>query len=230
MSLTNEVKDYFAKLIEPLATHKTLHELLDTFKTEMLSKIELHLNDQNKRIEQLESSLALKQNAIDKLSIKIDDNEQYSRRCCLRINNVEVEDRDDVFEKVKKCYDEVGVKFDKNAIDRAHRIGGKIVKDNWKKIQQIIVKFRSWDDRAKLYKARPKFINDVRKKPSFRITVDLTKRRLGLLGVARELIKDRENIRFVFSDINCSLAICLQDGSFHRFNSEEELSTLLNKI
>ena len=58
--------------------------------------------------------------------IKCDDNEQYSRRNCLRIHGIESkknEKIDDVWQKVTDCYEPVQVSFAQEDIDCAHRIG-----------------------------------------------------------------------------------------------------------
>ena len=71
--------------------------------------------------------------------------------------------------------------------------------------QQIIVKFKSWNDRKELYEARPK-----KKKPSWpncKISVDLTKRRYDLLWAARGLVDDVEGVEYAFCNVNCSLAL-----------------------
>ena len=54
-----------------------------------MKKIEGNFKEQNGRIEELESKLALKQNIIDNLEIECDDNEGYSRRSCLRIHGLD---------------------------------------------------------------------------------------------------------------------------------------------
>ena len=66
------------------------------------------------------------ENTIDQLLIKCDDNEQYSRRSCLRIHGVEVkenEDEDGIMNELEDCYSSVNLQFDANDIDCAHRIG-----------------------------------------------------------------------------------------------------------
>ena len=57
---------------------------------------------------------------------------------------------------------EVGINFDHHAIDCVHRIVKKFWDESGKETQQIIVKFRSYNDREKFYRARPK---GLEKKP-----------------------------------------------------------------
>ena len=80
----------------------------------------------------------------DQLEIKCDDNEQYSERTSIRIHGIEVpenESIDNVMPVVKSCHDKINVPFDRDNIDRVHRIGKKYTDENTgKKIQSIIVK------------------------------------------------------------------------------------------
>ena len=62
----------------------------------------------------------------------------------------------------------------------------------------------------------------------FTVSVDLTERRYLLLTKAKGLIKGKSNIKYVYSDINCSFALRFNDDSFKVFNSERELLSLLN--
>ena len=74
MSITSEMREYFENLMKPLVTNETL-EQLKSFQDELMKKIEDKFKEQNDRIEELESKLAMKQNIIDHLEIKCDDNE-----------------------------------------------------------------------------------------------------------------------------------------------------------
>ena len=51
MVLTNEVKDYFSKLIEPLAKSENINDLFEKFKTDVLSKLEERISQQDNKIE-----------------------------------------------------------------------------------------------------------------------------------------------------------------------------------
>ena len=227
-----ELKCYFEKLIEPLVTNNSLEELFNKLKDEIMKKFDKKISEQNAKIEKLESIIAIHENTIDQLLIKCDDNEQYSRRSCLRIHGVEVkenEDEDGIMNVLEDCYSSVNLQFDANDIDRAHRTGLPYTdKNSGKKVKSIIVKFRSWKARQRFYKGRPRHYADSSKKPGFTVSVDLTKRRYLLLTKAKGLIKGNSNIKYVYSDINCSLALRFKDDSFKYFNSERELLSLLN--
>ena len=130
---------------------------------------------------------------------------------------------------VKSCHEEVGLDFDPSCIDRVHRVAKVFHNENGEKIQPILVKFRSWNDRVKFYKARPKFKNNS-PKPGFTIAIDLTKRRYELLKFARGVIKDNVKVKYAFADINCSPGICLHDDKLCFFNSKDELSKILDRV
>ena len=78
--------------------------------------IEDKFKEQHDRIEELESKLAMKQNIIDHLEIKCDDNEQYSRRSCLRIHGLDFSSDEDegVLKKLEKCYSDMRIEFNQN--------------------------------------------------------------------------------------------------------------------
>ena len=93
------------------------------------------------------------------------------------------------------------------------------------------MKFKSWKSRQQLYNARPRVQNDGKKKPhqNFSISVDLTRRHYNLLSEARGMVKDINAINFAFTDINCSLELRFNNGSFEYFNSKQELHDLIDK-
>ena len=121
------------------------------------------------------------------------------------------------------------IPFNENEIDRAHGNGKPLLdKERKKKIRSVIVKCKSWKARA----VRPKNYINGRKKPgltSFIVSLDLRKHRYSLLAKAKSIIKDNPAVMFAFADINCSLALKLNDDKFHYFNSEDELNMILQK-
>ena len=128
----------------------------------------------------------------------------------------ENEDEEGIMNVREDCYSSVNLQFDANDIDRAHHIGLPYTdKNSGKKVKSIIVKFRLWKSRQ----GRPRYYADSSKKPGFTVSVDLTKRRYLLLTKAKRLIKGNSNIKYVYSDINCSLALRSKDDSFKYFTS-----------
>ena len=73
-----------------------------------------------------------------------DDNEQYSRRSCLRIHGIEFKEGDDgdVMEEIEKCCDVMGIPFHENEIDKTHGIEKPFWdKERKKKVRSVIVKY-----------------------------------------------------------------------------------------
>ena len=138
-----------------------------------------------------------------------------------------------MIEKIRECYNALELPFNEEAIDRAHRVGkeytNKILK---KKVKSIILKFKSRKACQKLYNARRRAQKDGKKKPrqNFNISVDLTRRRYQLLSEAKEIVKDNNGINFPFVNINCSLGVRYDNGSFDYFNSEQELHNIIDKF
>ena len=227
-AISDANKAYFKDLIKPLNEgQKDILQMFEEFKNEVVVKLQEKIFQQDEKIQILESKIELKNNLIEKLLVKTDDVEQYSRRSCLRINGVAYDESksEDVSSLVADCYKSVGVAFDPNCIDRCHRIGKPITNTTTGQVtKQIIVRYQSWNSRTSFYKKRPKW------KPgqnSFSVSLDLTQRRYGLLKYAKEAIKSYPSVDFVFADVNCSLALKLNDNSFWFFNDESQLNKIL---
>ena len=89
--VSKEISDYFTKLVEPLVTTQRLEEMFGKFKEEIIERFEEKFTAQNQKIVDLEEKIALQEKKIENLSIKCDDNEQYSRRYCLRMYGLKYE-------------------------------------------------------------------------------------------------------------------------------------------
>ena len=242
MVVSKENQAFFAKLVEPLATREYLNEMFEEFKRDVTSKFENHIEIQDRKIEELKAELEISKNVSNQLAsklhdneIKCDDNEQYSRRSCLRIHGVKIKEdgeKEDVMELIKKCYSDMKLDYNPQEIDRAHRIGKVYtdVKTNVK-TKSIIVKFKSWGPRTEFYKARPKaFVNGEKKPCKFKVSLDLTKRRHDLLKNVQGTIKNYPDVCFAFADINCSLGLKLNDKIYHYFNDEHQLMGILDNL
>ena len=126
MSVSQEIHEYFSELVERLATNEVLEDMFKKFKEEIISKFVEKIDEQNRKIDELEGKIAIQSNTIDQLIIKCVENEQYSRRSCLRIHGIECNDDErngNVLERVKECYEEMNLSFQDENIDRVHRIG-----------------------------------------------------------------------------------------------------------
>ena len=89
MSVSQEHRDYFSELIQPLATNECLEQMFQKLKEEIVTTFEERFTEQNKKIDDLEQQVSYQENSINQLLIKCDDNEQYSRLNCLRIHGIE---------------------------------------------------------------------------------------------------------------------------------------------
>ena len=126
----------------------------------------------NKKLEELATKKDVEQlkNLVNSLRDYIDiQNEQYSRRYCLRIKGISKEKDESstkCIDKVVKVCESLKINITKADIDRAHRVG----EDR----STMIVKFFSFVKRTSLYKAR----KDCKDK---NIYLDITKNRLNWL-------------------------------------------------
>ena len=194
--------------------------------TEVVNELLKEIRAKDKRIEMLESQVAVLQNSVELLTAKCDDNEQYSRRLSLRINNVPLpakgvqETAADVLNIVKGLIGEAEVDVPHSFLDRAHRVGKVVTLEDGSRKQQIIAKFTTWHHRTILYRGRKNL-------SSAKIFLDLTRRKFALLKRAQEIVKSTPTVDFVFSDVNCALCARTADGKFRYFNSEDQLEKIV---
>ena len=94
------------------------------------------------------------------LADQINDIEQYGRRTSVRIHNVRCDSSDDCVDAVLDILRQK-MKADVRAedIDRCHPVG----KPNNKNIKPIIVKFKSYDTKHAVYKAKTNLTGNPRK-------------------------------------------------------------------
>ena len=228
MADIDQIKGMLADIKNDLAT-KATNAKIDELVNELKAKDE-KIHELEMKVMQLESRIEIVTNTNHLIERKVDDYEQYGRRCNLRINGIPVDDeeREDgrvCLRKVKEEVKKLNINPDDLRFDRAHRIG-KIQKDDGGKVlpRPMIVRLTSWSDRTSIYQARNK---DKAAKVKFYI--DLTKRRFELKKLAMERVKDNLNVDFIFADTNCNLCARFKNGAFKFFNSIEELDKILGK-
>ena len=146
----------------------------------MIIKLTEKVNSQKERTNKLEESLIERENSLDvsktvssRLVKKCDNLEQYGRRLCLRILDVDGDDSeisDDVFDKCTKLFNKLELDISEAWIDRAHRIG----KETLGGVRPIIVRFTTWHHRTMVYRKQKDCIN-------CRITLHLTKTCMDIL-------------------------------------------------
>ena len=177
------------------------------------------INQQNEKIDVLEAKIAIMENYITKLEQSVDDQEQYHRRLCLRIEGIPAagegksESGDQCLAKVKQMFKKLNVNVPETVIDRAHMIGNR---------HQMIVRFTTWRHRTLVYRAR--------KKPEspYKIRLDLTKKRLNTIIATNDVLQAKK-LGFTFADVNCRPCAKIGD-KFHYFADEEDFKALLEKL
>ena len=234
MEISDAAKQYLENLIK---------EQTDTL-TSKIAALEEKLQEKDKAIEELTSSLSVVRNVnqqlqknIDTMRVEIDDSAQYSRRYSIRIENITYkcdETETQLKSKVTEVLTKAGVEVKDDTFDRVHRSGKLHPKrqDNRRQsnqppelVAQTIVKFRHWEPRRQAHIGRSKL-----KGTDLKIRPDLTKRRLDLLNTARNRVKATagdNSDNFAYVDINCNLAVRIS-GERRFFNTKRELEAILD--
>ena len=219
MTELQELKNSVDKIRGEMATNEKVQQLIDLIaaKDERIAKLE-------DRVAELERSNGL-------FERKLDDLESYGRRQNIRIVGIPApaegkkETAEEVTAAVKTVLEKLKVphlQFNRDVV-RAHRVGKKFKDKNNRTVHPVIVRFISWRSRTDVYRKRSKDGN-------IRIYPDLTKRRTKLRKDAEELVKDNENISYVFADVNNNIGAKLKTGKLAFFNSTAELQKVMEDI
>ncbi len=147
--------------------------------SKLTSKLDL-LEDVNTKLCIENSELKAKVNLLE---LKLDDQEQYSRRNLVRISGIEEHKGENTDDLVLDLSRKIGSNLTLTELDRTHRVG----KPSPNKPRDIIVKFTSYRARQELYLCR-KELKDHGFEKTF-INEDLTAKRSALLFSARSLTK-----------------------------------------
>ena len=244
----SELQVYFDNAIKKLASKDDIESVkiliseqnkvieILTSEVNTLEKITHNQNDKivtledkiNKLEDRFEGEISFLKNKITLSDRKNDDLEQYGRRTSLRIDGLEFNEG----ESVSQCEDKVKsylkeyLKLDviDGEFDRIHRIGKVMkVEGSGKNVKQIIVKFKSFDTRSKVFRGRDK-------NSKVKVRLDLTIRRYKLLATAYNMVANMSNVKFVCANITCALCVHFVDGSWKFFNSKEELDKVLSGL
>ena len=173
--MSAEIKSYLDNAIENLVTKSDIGSLKSFIEqqsalaliknlTEKVSTLDKKLNASeasieklNNKITNLEGKLAYLESLDELKSRKIDDLEQYGCRESLIFSGFEVkenESKEECESKIKiYIKDSLNVDIQESEYNRIHRIRPKI-KMNGKTFLQIIVKFKGFAPRTKVYRAR----------------------------------------------------------------------------
>ena len=189
-----------------------ISELIENIKVLIQSEFQNTIQKYQNQLEQVSSTVAKLQQHVTNLKqenlqerTRIDrqdlekyceENEQYSRRLCLRIKNMkkqENESSDKVLEEIQCLFSEASINIPDACIDRAHRVS--------KTDGTMIVRFTTFRHRTIFYRKKKELKNGVK------VHLDLTKARLDLLIKTSKYVKKLSNVDFVYADINCLLKI-----------------------
>ena len=112
------------------AFEEVLDRKLDSLKEDLATKDDIKdlkavIEDQKAEIDVLESKIVLMERYVSQPQRASDDQEQYQRRLCLRLNGVEVkkgdgESGEECLKIVKDTFNELDVDVPGSVIDRAH--------------------------------------------------------------------------------------------------------------
>ena len=246
-SETGVTKDDIISLkndIQLLATKDDLKHLLARFdvieqalkaKDDKIVELEAKVDAQQAKICDLEAKFRNLETKIDNHTIhsekQYDELEQYGRRTSLRIDgiNIAAHETTDSLEQsvINKIRSDCSIDIQPHDINRLHRIGPKYTdRTSNQQGQQVIVKFRSFKVRQRVYQARPRRRPREQASRKIRIALDLTSRRYALLKKARAELEGRDS--YVYADMNCRMMLNRGDDSRAiPFYSEAEFHDLI---
>ncbi len=217
-----------------LPTRDDLKDCLLKVEDEITRKLNEKFETQEARIKELEERVDVESvavleeqikyleeriEAMENLERRIDDGEQYSRCQCLRLNNIDLPQRGEN----ESCVEKV----EKVLWDLDCGVGDESFDDAGRRSQQMIVRFNSFRDRTKVYRARKKLSGDSHVK----VGLDLAKKRLDMVKKAQDLVKNHAKCEFAFPDVNCNLSVKLKGSEgFIFFTSIADLIDKLDKL
>ncbi|CAH1249980.1 Hypp8737 [Branchiostoma lanceolatum] len=152
--------------------------------------------------------------------------EQYTRRNSLRIRGIPEVDRETgemcIHKVVNFCRIKLGLDLQPECIDRdrAHRVGRK---ENATAQRVMLVKFVSWQDRDRVFRARSKLKGkrDDQDKPLL-VLADLTRENMRIFSAALSA-KNRGRIKDTWVNANCRIMIILTDNTRKNIDCVEDL-------
>lgn len=185
LRIATQVKVMISEEIDRLITDK-----VNLVTADLRQSIDI-LSEENRR---LRSSIS---DVEAKMSAKIDDLEQYSRRSCLRIVGIKESERENTDEVLLNLATRLNVEIHPEDIDRSHRVGPQKPtavgeqrpSSNPPRPREIIVKFRNHQARLAFLKGRAALRE---KREKLFINEDLTQNRRNLAYQCRQLKREKK--------------------------------------
>lgn len=152
-----ELDSYFQSEVFMSLVNKTISKQFEQFVASSEFKnmlVQLHTTldkEIQEKVEPLKKQIKDLSDELGKVKIHANDNEQYSRRCNVRIHGIPEKKDENCYEVVTEfCKQDLGCEFGVHEIDRTHRVGKP--KDDSPRV--LIVKFCSYQSKAKVMKSR----------------------------------------------------------------------------
>ena len=130
------------------------------------------------------------------------------------------ESAEDVRNSVKSIIEESGCDTPDIALERAHRIGKN--DPSGKNVRSVVVRFITFRHRTMFYRARKNLSKNG-------MHLDLTKERFTLYQKARDLVKSKKFVKYVYVDVNCPLKVKFENNKESFFSSISELFDLTDQ-
>jgi len=228
----SDIKSAIESALQPIKI-----ELQQVAKSSELKELREELDKILNRQDELEDRLSRVEDKIHDLektplppardvSNAINSLEQYTRRNSLRIRGIPEEAGERSEHCIQKvlnfCRVKLGIEILQQCIDRAHRVG---VKTGNNSSRIMLVKFISYQDRNKVFRARTKLKGkrDDEGKPLL-VSADLTRENMTTFSAA--LSAKRKNLlKDVWVDANCRIIIKLSDDTTKNVECVDDLPT-----
>ena len=217
MKIAVQIKQLLFDEIEKLVTEKVKTETFELSKT-----VESLRSDNNKLKDSITKLEA-------KLTTKIDDLEQYSRRSCVRIAGIPETEHENTDEHVIGLAERLNIDIGPRDIDRTHRVGpvpadtDSIADGARPRPREIKVKLKSYQARLRLLQARKTLRQS---KENVYINEDLTKTRKSIAFQCRQLRRDRKILRTWVYDGN--IFVTDRGGTKLKVTQDSELDEFRN--
>ena len=227
MSFDEKLKR-FSDSIKELSTNNSVPKWFKPF----VEQFKTFATDVSKHFEEIEGKLAVTKavtdnlekekdrlhDVIHKLDIKIDDQEQYSRRNCLMIHGIAENANEKTDDIVMDLLDnKLKAEIQKKDVSRTHRVGRKRNDRGGNvnpKPRPIIVRFSSYRERKKAFDKKKNL-----KGQGILVTENLTKRRHSLLSKCFDVF-EKNNVWTLDGRVYCKS----KDGDITVYTNIDDLN------